>query len=167
MTKYAEMVQAALESQSGKWMSRASIKSFLAKNHGYVDTPMNKSFLKKALAKFEKKGDSFRMGKNTKDAAKSKAKAAIKKEKLAAKKAAAKAKMAAKKAALAAKKQAAKDKIAAKKAKIAAKNLKAVLSQVKHSCMTRQKRKTSAILAPFIVSKGGSHPALLRIVPPL
>ena len=109
---YVDMISSALESQSGKWMSRAMIKSFLTKNHGYLDTPTNKNFLKKALTKFEKKGDSFRKAKNTKDADKAKAKKAAAKAKLAAKKEAAKAKILAKKAKMAAKKQAAKDKAA-------------------------------------------------------
>ena len=78
---YVDMISSALESQSGKWMSRAMIKSFLTKNHGYLDTPTNKNFLKKALTKFEKKGDSFRKAKNTKDADKAKAKKATQKKK--------------------------------------------------------------------------------------
>ena len=105
---YEQMVQKACESVGGKFLSRAQIKSFLTANFGYVDSAMAKNALKRALTKFERKGDSFRV---SKEAAKAKAAAAkvLKAEKKAA--------MAAK---LAAKKTLAKEKAVQKREKIAA-----------------------------------------------
>ena len=101
-------------------MSRAMIKTYLTKNFGYVDNNSAKVHLKKALAKFERKGDSFRVSKAMKqkgaaaDKAKAqKAKAAEKKRAAAEKKRAA---TSAKKEKLAAKKAAAKERVAKKKA---------------------------------------------------
>ena len=109
-TSYVDMVEQACNANGGKFTSRAAIKSFLTKNFGIVDNATSKNHLKKALVKFEKKGDSYKVSKAQKSA-----KSAAKKEKLAAKKAAAKAKLADKKAKLAAKKTASKEKAAAKK----------------------------------------------------
>ena len=101
---YVDMVEQACATKPGKFCSRSMIKSYLTANFGIVDNAMSKNHLKKALAKFEKKGDSFKASKKANT------------EKLAAKKTAAKAKVAAKKAAAVAKKQATKVKAAAKKA---------------------------------------------------
>ena len=90
---YEQMVAKACESAGGKFMSRAQIKSFLTANFGYVNSAMAKNALKKALTKFERKGDSFRVSKEA-----AKVKAAAQKAKIAEKKAAAKAKLSAKKA---------------------------------------------------------------------
>ena len=106
---YVDMVEQACATKPGKFCSRAMIKSYLTANFGIVDNATSRNHLKKALTKFEKKGDSFKASKKDN------------KEKLAAKKAAAKTKAAAKKAAAAAKKQAKKEKAAAKKAAVAAK----------------------------------------------
>ena len=57
---YVDMVTQACASNPGKFCSRAMIKSFLTKNFGIVENASTKNFLKKALTKFEKKGDSFR-----------------------------------------------------------------------------------------------------------
>ena len=57
---WEEMVEAACDSNGNKWMSRQAIKGFLTKNHGYDDSPKCKANLKKALVKFEKKGDSYK-----------------------------------------------------------------------------------------------------------
>ena len=119
------MVEEACKANSNKFISRAAIKGFLSKNHGFVDNAVCKNNLKKALVKFEKKGDKFRMSKEMMASKNKGANLAAKRAKAAAKKAAAKAKMAAKReaakakkaaraAALKAKKQAKKDKIAAK-----------------------------------------------------
>ena len=108
---YVDMVTQACSTMPGKFCSRTMIKSYLTANFGIVETASTKNYLKKALTKFEKKGDSYRAMK----------KSGVNKAKLAEKKAAAKAKLAAKKAKVAAKKAAAKQKAAAKKAAIAAK----------------------------------------------
>ena len=73
---YVDMVREACEAQKGKWCSRAMIKSYLTKNHGYVDNATNKNHLKKALPKFEKKGDSYRVSKAMKNAGNDKTKIA-------------------------------------------------------------------------------------------
>ena len=130
---YVDMVAKACESNGNKFTSRAAIKTYLSANFGFNGSALQKANLKKALAKFEKKGDKFRkpknMGINKEAIAAKKAKMAEKKAaskaKLIAKREAAKAKKAAKKAALAAKRQAKKEKAAASKAKkLAAKKAK-------------------------------------------
>ena len=133
---FEQMVTKACETVGNKFMSRSAIKGFLKENFGYSDSAMAKNALKKALAKFEKKGDSFRVSKVQKsagaDAAKkaaAKAKIAEKKrimaEKAKAKKLAAQVKKAALKEKLAAKKAAAKAKLLAKKEKAAEKKSEA------------------------------------------
>ena len=107
---WVEMVEEACPTVAPKFMSRPAIKSYLTEKHGYVDNAKSKNHLKNALAKLDKKGDSYRKKKSAGKSAEAKAK-------LLAKKAAAKEKLAAKKAKVAAKKQAAKDKKAALKAK--------------------------------------------------
>ena len=82
---YAEMIEAALGAQPGKWVSRASIKAYLAANHGYVDNATSKNHLKKALAKFERKGDSYKMSKALKAKKAAASKKGANKQKLAAK----------------------------------------------------------------------------------
>ena len=74
---WQEMVEAACDSVAPKFMSRAAIKSFLTKNNGFVETPTNKAHLKKALTKLDKKGDSFRKRKSTKNTEAAKAKKAL------------------------------------------------------------------------------------------
>ena len=64
---YEQMVEKACETLGGKFMSRAQIKTYLTKNFGYVNSAIAKNALKKALAKFEKKGDSFRVSKAMKE----------------------------------------------------------------------------------------------------
>ena len=83
---WKEMVEAACDSVAPKFMSRMAIKAFLTKNNGFTDTPTNKVFLKKALSKLDKKGDSFRKKKSTKNTDALKAKKAAAKAKAAAKK---------------------------------------------------------------------------------
>ena len=60
---YEDMITQACASVGGKFMSRSMIKTYLTKNFGYVDNATSKNHLKKALAKFERKGDSFRVSK--------------------------------------------------------------------------------------------------------
>ena len=74
---YVEMVEQCCNANAGKWSSRAMIKSYLTKNFGIVDNATTKVHLKKALTKFEKKGDSYKVSKTAKKSAN--------KEKLAAK----------------------------------------------------------------------------------
>ena len=83
---WVEKVMEACDSQKG-WVSRPAIKAFLTKNHGYVDNGVNKNHLKKALAKFTKKGDSYKTpntlrkgSKNAEKKAAAKAKAAARKQ---------------------------------------------------------------------------------------
>ena len=57
---YVDMVTQACASKPGKFCSRSMIKSFLTANFGIVESASSKAHLKKALTKFEKKGDSFR-----------------------------------------------------------------------------------------------------------
>ena len=157
---FEQMVTKACETVGNKFMSRSAIKGFLKENFGYSDSAMAKNALKKALAKFEKKGDSFRVSKAQKssgvDAAKkaaAKAKLAEKKriaaekakaKKLAAqvKKAAAKEKLAAKKAAKKAALQAKKEKAAAKKAAAKAKKASKPKKVVKKAVKKTTKKKT-------------------------
>ena len=151
--KYVDMVEAACEalSKRGGYVSRAQIKDFMQTHHGFVATPLAKNHLKKALAKFERKGDSYRISKEMRTAKGAKAKAGASKLRLAAKKAAAKTKLAAKKQAakektaaskakLAAKKQAAKEKAAAAKAKLAAKKQAAKLKAAAKKAASRPKK---------------------------
>jgi len=130
--KYDEMISQACASMGGKFMSRSMIKTYLTKNFGYVDSAMSKNFLKKALGKFERKGDSFRVSKAMKDKAAGAGKMKAQKDKAAARKktvvekrrasaSAKKEKLAEKKAAILVKKQAKKEKLAAKKAAAAQK----------------------------------------------
>ena len=146
---YEQMVAKACESAGGKFMSRAQIKSFLTANFGYVNSAMAKNALKKALTKFERKGDSFRVSKEA-----AKVKAAAQKAKIAEKKAAAKAKLSAKKALakekaaqkkekLAAKKAALKEKLAAKKAKLAAKKQNIAEKKAAKKAKALPKKKTA------------------------
>ena len=108
---YVEMVAKACEANGNKFTSRASIKTYLTTNFGFNGSAMQKASLKKALLKFEKKGDKFRKPKNM----------GINKEAIAAKKAKMAEKKAAAKAKMAAKREAAKAKKAAKKAALACK----------------------------------------------
>ena len=85
---YTQMIEAALESQPGKWVSRSQIKTYMAKNFGYLDNATSKNHLKKALVKFERKGDSYKVSKALKAQKVAATKAAANKEKVAAKKAA-------------------------------------------------------------------------------
>ena len=66
---WAENIIVACDSQKG-WVSRAAIKSFLSKNNGFVDNAVSKNHLKKALAKFEKKGDSYKVPKSMRKSSK-------------------------------------------------------------------------------------------------
>ena len=86
---YVDMVKAACDAIGGKafggkFASRAQIKKHLAENFGYTDNGSAKVALKSALAKMEKKGDSFRVSKAQreadKEAAKPKKKKAAKKK---------------------------------------------------------------------------------------
>ena len=81
---FEQNIISAIDSQKG-WMSRPAIKTYLAKNCGFVDTPMNKVHLKKALAKFEKKGDSYKVQKTQRKSSGNKEKIAARKAKVAAK----------------------------------------------------------------------------------
>ena len=99
-----------------KFMSRTAIKKELTSQFGYADSAKQKNALKKALERFERKGDSYRLSKEMRDAESSKAKVAAKKE-AAVKKAVAKKEAAKSKAKKPAKKAAANAKIAPKKAK--------------------------------------------------
>ena len=65
---YEEMVTKACATAGNKFMSRVSIKAFLKEHHGYTDSAMAKNDLKKALLKFERKGDSYRISKTMKEA---------------------------------------------------------------------------------------------------
>ncbi|NRA43274.1 MAG: hypothetical protein HRU21_13375 [Pseudomonadales bacterium] len=118
---YEDMVRKACESVSGKFISRAQIKSFLTATFGWVESPLTKNTLKKTLAKFERKGDSFRVSKDMKAKAAAAGKTVLKKQKLAEKKKAVAEKKKALKEKMAAKKLAAKQKLAVKKEAIKAK----------------------------------------------
>jgi len=115
---YAEMAQQACQSLGGrgKFTSRAQIKGFMKKNFNYVDTPIAKNALRKALQSFDRKGDSFRITEQMRSSKASTEKAAAIKARAALKKTQAKEKAAAKKAALREKKAAALEKVKAKKA---------------------------------------------------
>ena len=125
--KYIDMVEQACTDLStrGGFVSRVQIKSYLAKNHGYVDSTTQRNALKKALGSLEKKGDSFRISKAMREAKKTKLKESLTKLKAATKKAADKAKATEKNIALkakaAAKKALLKEKSDAKRAKAQAK----------------------------------------------
>ncbi|MEC7385736.1 MAG: histone H1/H5 family protein, partial [Planctomycetota bacterium] len=147
---FEQNIISAIDSQKG-WMSRPAIKTYLAKNCGFVDTPMNKVHLKKALAKFEKKGDSYKVKKTQRKTSVNKEQIAVRKAKIAAKKLALKQKKAAKKAALAAKKQAAKTKKLAKKAAIAAK--KKAAAAKKAAAKAKKASKKAASKAKKTVKK--------------
>ena len=118
---YVEMVTKACESFNGKFASRQQIKKFLNESFGVVETPLMKVALKKALAKFERKKDSYRVSKEMKAAGAALVKKAANKEKLAAKKVVLKEKKAVNKAKLVLKKAAKKEQLASKKAKLVAK----------------------------------------------
>ena len=148
---YEDMITQACASMGGKFMSRAMIKTYLTKNFGYVDSAMAKNHLKKALAKFERKGDSFRVSKAMKQKGAVAEKKKLAMEKAAAKKAAQKQKAAAKKAALAAKKQAKKTIVAAKKAAAAAK--KKALKEKRAAQKAAKKSKKAAKKTKKVVKK--------------
>ena len=65
---YVEMVEQACNSNPGKFCSRSMIKTYLAKNFGVVHNAMARNNIKKALVKFEKKGDSYKVSKAMKSA---------------------------------------------------------------------------------------------------
>ena len=142
---YEEMVTKACASAGNKFMSRVSIKAFLKEHHGYTDSAMAKNALKKALLKFERKGDSYRISKAMKEAGQTALKKAAAKAKAAEKKAALAEKAKAQKAALQAKKQAAKEKALAKKAAQKAKAiaLKEKLAAKKASLKAKKASKKS------------------------
>ena len=60
---YEQQVWNACEALGPKFCSRPQIKTFLKENFGFNDSAMAKFHLKKALAKFERKGDSYRITK--------------------------------------------------------------------------------------------------------
>ena len=62
---YVDMVEQACATKPGKFCSRAMIKSYLTANFGVVDNATTRNHLKKALTKFEKKGDSFKASKKS------------------------------------------------------------------------------------------------------
>ena len=102
---YSQMVEQALGSAPrGKFMSRNAIKAFMQQNFSVVSSASTKLALKNALAKFERKGDSFRISQEMKQAAQAKVKAASQKSKAAERKKAAMEKRKVQKAAQAAKK---------------------------------------------------------------
>jgi len=141
---YEQMVFKACDALcGGKFISRAQIKGFLTSNFGYVDSPMAKNSLKKALSKFEKKGDSFRISKAMKEQGSLKQKKLVQKAKLALKKQASKEKALQKKLALAAKKAAIKEKMAKKKEAVAAKKAaaKAKIASKKAAAKTKKAAK--------------------------
>ena len=122
---YVQMISKALEeAKGGKYMSRAAIKNYLVQNLGQTESATFKNAVKKALMKFERKGDSFRISQEMKQAESSKAKASEKRAKAAARKSQMAQKKKAKAAALkerrTARKAALKVKADAKKAKKAA-----------------------------------------------
>ena len=103
---WADKITKAIEGKKG-WTSRAEIKKAISE---YDDSKKHRMYLSKALAKFEKKGDSYKVKKSKKkDNSKAKARKAAAKARVAARKAASKAKKAAKRAAVAARKKAAKE----------------------------------------------------------
>jgi hypothetical protein len=112
---YEQQVWKACEALGPKFLSRQQIKTFLKENFSYNDSAMAKLHLKKALAKFERKGDSYRITKEMRTKAGASAKTAAAKAKASEKTAALKEKNATKKAAGVAKKAALKEKNAAKK----------------------------------------------------
>ena len=139
---YEQNIITAINSQKG-WMSRPAIKTYLTANCGFVDTAVNKVHLKKALAKFEKKGDSYKVKKTQRKSNVNKEKIAARKAKAAAKKLALKEKKLAKKAAVAAKKQAAKEKKLAKKAAVAAKKKAAAEKKASKKAAAKAKKAAS------------------------
>ena len=143
---YEEMVGKACATVGNKYMSRASIKAFLKEHHGYTDSAMAKNALKKALVKFERKGDSYRVSKDMKLSGKAALKLAAAKVKAAQKKRAIAEKTKAKKLALQAKKQAAKQKALAKKEAMNAKKqaLKEKLASKKAAAKAKKALKKPA-----------------------
>lgn len=137
---YEQMVEKACEALGGKFASRTQIKTYLTKNFGYANSATAKNALKKALTKFEKKGDSFRVSKAMKGRKASAMKKATQKVKLVAKKAVAKEKLAAKKAKLIARKAAAKEKLAKKKEAAKAKKALAAAKKTAKKAASKAKK---------------------------
>ena len=112
---YVEKVQSAIEALGPKFVSRPQIKAYLTQNFGFANNALAKSALKKAHLKFERKGDSFKISQEMRQAKKADIKKAQSKQRMQAKLAASKLKKAAKKEAMAQKKAARKATLQAKK----------------------------------------------------